>query len=207
MADNSPNVTTEKPPTKDEKAVEAPNPFDPEKLALKGNPAEAIGVKRVLVQVPVRKPHRQEFFRAHPDSAYRCPLAILDLKTEGDTYLVTPEVAAAIPGEIKPMMLTTCVNRQGVVYLWPVPMPSEDGRKNAWHVTAREAAARAETKWVRMVANMSAGFYDIYEAPGEIADPIWPDHTFQQLLAVAFGNGHLIDREDHPVLKQLFGQA
>ena len=207
MADNSPNVTTEKPPTKDEKAGETPNPFDPEKLALKGNPAEAIGVTRALVHVPVRKPNKQEFFRVHLDPAYRCPMAVLDLKTERETYLVTPEVATAIPGEVKPVMLTTCISRQGVVFLWPVPLPSEDGRELAWHVTAREAAARAETKWVRMVANMSAGAYDVYEAPGEIADPNWPDHTFQKLLEVAFGNGRLIDREDHPVLKQLLGQA
>jgi len=129
----------------------------------------------------------------------------LDLKTERETYLVTPEVAAAIPGEVKPVILTTCISRQGVVFLWPVPLPSEDGRENAWHVTAREAAARDETKWVRMVANMSAGCYDIWEASGEIADPNWPDHAFQKLLEVAFGNGRLIDKEDHPVLKQLLG--
>ena len=192
---------------KAEETAAPPNPFDPEKLSLKGNPAEAIGVKRALVHVPVRKPNRQEFFRVHPDAAFRNPMAILDLKAEGEIYLVTPEVAAAIPGEVKPVMLTTCINRQGVVFLWPVPMPREDGRELAWHVTAREAAARAETKWVRMVANMGAAAYDVYEAPGEIADPNWPEHTFQKLLEVAFGNGHLVDTEDHPVLKQLLGQA
>ena len=190
---------------KADEAPAPPNPFDPEMLALKGNPAEAIGVKRALVHVPVRKPNRQEFFRIHQDPGYRRPMAILDLKTEGEIYLVTPEVASAIPGEVKPVILTTCISRQGVVFLWPVPLPIEDGRELAWHVTAREAAARAETNWVRMVANMSAGCYDIWEASGEIADPNWPDHAFQKLLEVAFGNGRLIDKEDHPVLKQLLG--
>lgn len=192
---------------KAEETAASPNPFDPENLALKGNPAEAIGVMRALVHVRVDKPSRQQFFRVHPDPVYRCPVAILDLKTEGEIYLVTPEVASAIPGEIKVVLMTTCISRQGVPFLWHVPMPSEDGRELAWHVTAREAAARAETKWVRMVANMSAGAYDVYEAPGEIADPNWPDYTFKELLEVAFGNGRLIDRVDHPVLKQLLGQA
>lgn len=207
MTDENRNGPADETRVETETLVEAPNPFDPEKLALKGNPAEAIGVKRALVHVPVRKPNKQEFFRAHTDAEYRGTMAIIKLESEGETYVVRPDIAAAVPGEVRPVMLTTCINRQGTVFLWPVPIPSEDGRELAWHVTAREAAARAETKWVRMVANMCAAAYDVYEAPGEIADPNWPDHTFQKLLEVAFGNSRLIDKEDHPVLKQLLGQA
>jgi hypothetical protein len=32
-----------------------------------------------------------------------------------------------------------------------------DGRTNLWHVSAREAAALAEQKWVRLTANMASG--------------------------------------------------
>ena len=148
-----------------------PDPFDPARLALKGNPAETIGVKRVLAHVPVRKPNKQEFIRANPDPAYRIQMAILDLKTEGEIYAVLPEVAAALPGETRPVMLTTCVSRQGNVFLWPVPLPSSDGRELAWHTTARQAATRAETVWIRVVPNLGGGAYDIYEAPASIGDP------------------------------------
>lgn len=113
----------------------APDPFDPARFAIKGNPAEAVGAKRVLVNVPVRKPNKQEFFRAHPDPALRVQMAILELKAEREFYAVRPEVAAAIPGETRPVMLTTCINRQGNVFLWPVPLPTEDGRQLAWHTT------------------------------------------------------------------------
>ena len=184
-----------------------PNPFDPKRLALKGNPADAIGVKRALVNVPVRKPTKQEFFRVHEADAFRMNVAIIELKAVGEVYLVTPDVAAGLPGEVKCVTITACISRQGVVFLWPVPLPSEDGRQNTWHVTAREASIRAHTKWVRMTANMPAGAYDVFEAPGEIAEPNWPEHSLQQLLEVAFGNGHLIDQPDHPVLQQLLGQA
>ena len=93
------------------------------------------------------------------------------------------------------------------VFLWPVPMPTPDGRTLAWHTTAREASERAIDKWVRVVANMSAGAYDIWEAEADIANPDWPEHEFLKLLEIAFGNGRLIDREDHPVLQQLLGRA
>ncbi len=184
----------------------APDPFDPASLAIKGNPAEATGAKKALVTVPVRKPNRQEFFRIHPDESYALQMAVLELKSERETYAVTPEIAMALPGETRVVALTTTINRQGNLFLWPVPLPSDDRRQLAWHTSAREAAALARTGWVRMVANMSGGYYDVWEAEGVIADPQWPEHTFQQLLKIAFGNGRLIDREDHPVLKQLLGK-
>jgi len=185
----------------------APDPFDPASLAIKGNPADAIGVKRALTIVPVRKPNRQEFFRTHSDINYAVQMAILELKTENETYAVTPDVARSMPGDTRVVRLTTTITRQGNVFLWPVLMPSNEGREMAWHTSAREAAERAQTVWVRMMANMSGGYYDIWEADGSVAEPQWPEHSFQQLLKVAFGNGRLIDREDHPVLQQLLGRA
>jgi hypothetical protein len=104
-------------------------------------------------------------------------------------------------------MLTTCINRQGNLFLWPVPLPSGDGREIAWHTTAREAAALAEKVWIRLVANTNAAAYDIYEASALIPEPEWPDHNLQELLRVAFGNGRLIDSLEHPLVKQLRGLA
>jgi hypothetical protein len=184
----------------------SPDPFDPARLVLKGSPAEAIGVKRVLAHVPVRKPNKQEYIRTHDDPTFRIQMAILELKTEREFYAVLPEIAAAIPGETRPVMLTTCISRQGNVFLWPVPLPSGEGRELAWHTTAREAANCAEKAWVRILSNMGAAAYDIYEAPASIAEPAWPEHSLQDLLRVAFGGGRLIESMDHPVIKQLLGQ-
>jgi hypothetical protein len=46
-----------KPPTDRGNSLESdlPDPFDPARLALKGNPAETIGFKRILAHVPVRR--------------------------------------------------------------------------------------------------------------------------------------------------------
>jgi hypothetical protein len=192
---------------KAESTPEAVNPFDPERLALKGAPADAVGVRRALVRLPVRKPNRQEFVQVHRAPEYQMQIAILELKTEAEIYAVFPEVARAIPGETRSVTLKTAITRQGNLFLWPVPLPAPDGRQNAWHQTARAAAERATTCWVRVVANMAAGAYDIWEAEADIAAPDWPDHSFEKLLEIAFGNGRLIDRENHPVLQQLMGRA
>jgi hypothetical protein len=37
-----------------------------------------------------------------------------------------------------------------------------------------------------------------------MGDPDWPEHSFSDLLRIAFAE-HLIDRVEHPVIKRLRG--
>ena len=48
-----------------------PDPFDPKSLRIDPSREQGSGVEKVLLHVPVRKPHRQEFFRTHPSFDYR----------------------------------------------------------------------------------------------------------------------------------------
>jgi hypothetical protein len=190
-------------PTKDEST----DPFaDLSKLRLSQDFPESAGVKKLLTTVPVRRPRRQEFVRAHPDPTFRAPFAIIELEEDGERYLVKPELAAAIPTEIVTEMLYTTTNRQNVLFLWPVRLPSSDGRVIDWHRTAQQAVELAIKRWIRVTGNMSLRAYEIYEGPESIPDPIWPDeYTFHDLLRVAFRD-RLISHFDHPVLKQLRGE-
>jgi hypothetical protein len=98
------------------------------------------------------------------------------------------------------------MNRQGVLFLWPIRLPGADGRLDDWSRSAMEAALHAQAKWVRVQANMSLGAYEIYEAAGQWAAPEWPDMPFNQLLKIAFRDKY-IDTVDHPILKRLRGEA
>jgi hypothetical protein len=182
------------------------DPFDPSALRIDPSLGSALGVKKALLHLAVRKPNRQEFFRTHPGQDYRLNVALLALKEEGEMYLVLPEIAAAMPGETRAVELRLCINRSGSLFMWPVPLPNPDGRENAWHKTAREIATEAETKWVRMAANMGAGSYDLFVAPPGLSEPIWPEETMSNLLRIAFGGGGLIGDMNHPVLNRLRGQ-
>jgi hypothetical protein len=184
----------------------SPDPFDPASLRIDPSNESGSGVKKLLLHIPVRKPHRQEFFRCHPSSDYRDRFAVLELKEERETYLVARDIAAELAGEIRVVEIRLCISRSGAPFLWPVPLPAEDGRRNAWHETAREAADIAETKWTRMSSNMGAGCYDVAVAPDGLTEPKWPEQTFRELLKLAFGKGRLIDNFEHPVLKRLRGE-
>lgn len=163
-----------------------------------------MGVKKLLTTVPVRKPGKQDFVRVNPDPAFRLNAAIIELKEEREVYLLTPQMAAGLPGEFSPATLYTAMNRQGVIHLWPVKLPGPDGRQMAWHRSAAEAAERAMERWVRVQANMSLGAYQIFEACGDLPEPVWPDYTFGEILTIGFRD-RLVDRPDHPLLQRLQG--
>lgn len=185
----------------------APDPFDPAQFAANSTIVGEVGVIKELVICPVRKPTKQEFVRVHPDPAFRITVHILELKEEREVYLVMPAVAAALPGETRLVSLRLAVSRQGAWFLWPVPELGIEGRETAWATSMRMAAAKAETHWVRIIANMAQGAYDVHSAPGALGNPAWPDKTLRDILAVAFGESFIIRDAGHPVIKRLMGLA
>ena len=186
--------------------VDKPDPFDPAALRLDQSFADSVGVKKRLITVPVRKPNRQDFNRVHPDPAYRLtPAAIIEVKEDREVYLVTPEMAQNLPGEFVAATLHTCINRQGVLSLWPVKLPGPDGKHNEWHRSAAEAAELAMKVWVRITANMSLGAYEPFEATGDLPPPVWPEIDLPEILRIAF-NDRIVDRLDHPLVQRLRGQ-
>jgi hypothetical protein len=193
-----------------EAVAAAPAPADPfndlSNFRLSQDFVETAGVKKLLTTVPVRKPHQQDFVRVHPDSNYRMEFAVIDLKDDREIYLLLLPIAKQLPGEFVMVTLYTAINRQGVIHLWPVRLPTPDGRVIEWHRSASEAAELAMRRWVRVKANMSLGAYEIFEAASTIPDPTWPELSFQELLRIAFRD-RFVSSLDHPVVKRLRGLA
>jgi len=187
-------------------AAEPLDPFDPANLRLDQSFVETAAVKKLLTTVPVRKPNRQDFVRVHPDPAYRMPCALIELKEERETYLLTPAISRELPGEFFLANIYTAINRQRVVFLWPVKTPGSDGKQSDWTRSAAEAAATAVDRWVRVSPNMNLGAYEIAVAESLIAEPEWPEQSFRDLLKIGFGD-RLVDRLDHPLIARLRGRT
>jgi|SRR6516225_4434744 len=185
----------------------APDPYDLASLQLTQDFLETAGVKKHLRTVPVRKPNPQDFNRVHPDPAYRANLASIVLKDDREVYLVHPQLLPELSGETVNQTFFTAINRQGVLFLWPVRIPDPDGRQLEWWVSAREGAELAMTQWVRLKSNTSLGAYEITTAETLIADPVWPELSFQEIIRIAFKGGKVVDTLDHPVIKHLRGLA
>ena len=173
-------------------------------FALARPTTQTAGVEKLLTTVPVRKPNKTEFVRVHPEMHFDTML--LELKEDRESYLVLPHLLADVSGIAVPVSLKLAINRAGVLFLWPLRLPGEDGRSNVWHESAREAADLAVHRWVSMRANMSLGAYDIYQGAETLSEPQWPDKSMEDILKVAF-RGHVIGDAEHPVIKRLQGRA
>jgi hypothetical protein len=197
---NKPKRDSEQP---SEQAKPEVDPLDPGRFRVDPAGANPAGAQKVLVRIPVGKPGRDVFFRTHPELRYTA--AILEMKAERETYLVTPEVASYLPGNAAIKTLVLYITRAGDLGLWPVAVPG--GSKSNWVDTAIAADELAQKKWVRMVANMGLGGYDIYKASAIDHEPVWPDLTLAEINRLSFGSGNVIDDLDHPVILGLLGKA
>jgi hypothetical protein len=187
-----------------------PDQFDPASLRLPQDFTSTLGVKKVLLTVPIRKPDKAWWVRTHPDPSYRLQTAVIEVREDrgGETYLVDRSLWPELAGEatFSPRALVTAINRQGVLFMWPVRLPGQGGRIDEWSRTALAAVESAVTTWVRVASNMSLGAYEVFEASGNLGEPEWPHAPFRDLLQVAFKD-RFIDSLDHLVLRRLRGEV
>ena len=177
------------------------DPFSPEALRVAPD-AGAVGVRPEVLVVPVRKPGKQEWFRVRPGEGWRLPMLTIELREERETYAVAPAMAEELAAEGRLVLVYTCLSRGGALFLWSVPLPGPDGKRNQWHESAHAIAERATERWVRAVADQAAGMYQPMVAPAQPAEPTWPDIGFGDALRLAFRE-RLIDSVDYPVVRRL----
>src|SRR5262245_54249810 len=91
-----------------------------EQFRLPQNFSTLSGVKKVLSTVPLRKPHKHEFFRTHP--AWNFPASVLKLRGDrkDELFIVASHLVPAVPIDLTPMVFVPALTRQDVLMLWPV---------------------------------------------------------------------------------------
>ena len=180
--------------------------FNLKKLALPQDFQNMVGAKKLWTKIPVRKPSKTEFFRVLDDENYTIRTAVIELKEEGETYLIDQSLLGDLSEFIVPVQIVIATTRMGSLLVWPVKLPQE--RRNSWHDTALHAAELAKSKWICMRANMNAGCYELLVATGKLPDPVFPTEelTFKKMLELAFRD-FFVDTLDHPLVLRLSGGA
>ena len=189
-----------------QKDAPKPDEFDPSSLRLTQDFSAAVGVKKVRVNVPVRRPDAQWFVRVHPEPEWCLPVALIELKDDREVYVVDPKLCADLSREVVPKLLVSAVNGQNDFFFWPIRQPGADGKIDEWNRSARAIAETAKKQWVRIMPNRTLGLYDALAASSKLADPVWPEQSFKELLTIAFRD-KFISSLDHPVLKKLRGEV
>jgi hypothetical protein len=173
-------------------------------ITLRQDYAETVGVEKVLLTVPFRKPNKDEFFRVHPSPKHRLDVTLAEFKTERELFVVLEAVEPALIELASPARLFQCVNRQGTTFIWPAKLPVADRRGDAWRDSALETAGLAEQNWVRVHADMNLGAYQPFKAQMDLGEPKWPSLSFAAILKLALKD-RVVDSVDHPAVKQHLG--
>ena len=190
-------------------AIPPEEPSDPFNLeSIRAASRDDIGVERVTLTIPVRRPGRAEFFRVHPDPEFSIDWFVLEREDdlEREVYWITAEYRTALLDELKPVRIFSCVNKRGTVFLWPAKLPGSSSSGRRWSESALEIADQAKTLWVKMHGVRDLGAYEMFRALGDLGEPQWPDKKFSDLLKLAFKGDRLIDSLEHPVLRELSGE-
>ncbi len=172
------------------------------------NPAaQPLIIKKVIIQVPTKKPNKQKFFRVMAGPEWEISVYVLELKEEAEYYLVRPEILPYLMTEVKYVRLHLAYYLDGSPFLIPVPLPDTENpaKWNSWHRSLDEVVKRAREEWVRAIPDKSINGYQLMVAPGTFECPPLPeDMTLQDYLRIAFKD-RIIDSQDHPVVKALLG--
>ena len=188
----------------DDKSNTINDPFDLDALRIDTTPTEGFGVEKLLTRVPPCRPDKQAWFRVHPGAEYRTNVGLIRLDETDEWFLLTPAMAAEMPGEYRAYTLFLYVNKSGDAFLWPIPRPGDDGNWNSWHQSAQEMAELAMSHWIRISSNKNVGGYVPAVAKLDTTEPVWPKQSLKELFMISF-KGKLIDTPEHPIVKKLRG--
>jgi hypothetical protein len=163
----------------------------------------------VPINVAVRKPPNNVYFRCHADPGMSLDASILTGPDGSDDYyFVTPFMLnhhVVLPRLRKVTIAVVYTWPGGVVSLWPVPM-AEETRIACWK-SARVAFEMSKSQWVQLCWNSDRRDYDVAVAEGINTEPMWPeDLDFQKLLKLGFAD-KIISSPEHPYVLQLRGLA
>jgi hypothetical protein len=158
--------------------------------------------------VPLGKP--RDFFRTHPDLAYRRRVEIYAHKSENviseQHYVLGPAMQGRIQ-EARPCALICVVDRLGQPRLWPIMEPRDGEKDNDAWISARAAAREWLTGWVRLVWQ-GRGYLTRKADLGYAPEPDFNRlPSFDDLLRIALGDHGTIRNEEHPIYRDLFGKA
>jgi hypothetical protein len=153
-----------------------------------------------IITLPVGRPSLVDYFRIHP--TLHGDVSLLKIKGTfvEELYPVVPQMIPLVDN-VKRYTLFFGVMRDGSSFLWPISATGKDGYSRS----ARQIALDAMKSWCRIVPDHSNSTYNKRVALHCSEEPVWhEDKNFTELLVMAFGDGRIIDSEDHPIVKRMW---
>jgi hypothetical protein len=183
------------------------NPFDIAELR-EGGALEDYGAEEVMLSLDVRRPRPKEYFRVHPDPAYRldAPLLMYEAAMDRVFYWVAPHMRAPLADYVVPYRLFTCSSKVSPTFLWAAKLPIAGNSGRKWAESGLRCAVAAMSSWGKLKSSPEGGGYIWMQAKASHPDPVWTDKPMEELIQLGFGE-NIINSPDHLVVKMLEGDV
>lgn len=199
-----PKPVTVPDPLPPEAPMQGDDEFSPENLRVLNTLDLKDLLKVELVEITVRKPKKDEWFRVLPGQFQQGGI----LEVQRETYWVSPKIQSQLLGDpcFSLRICVLAVTKQGVPFIWPLKPDCESGGKSDKSARAPLAAMHlAQEKWTRMYW-VKEKFEYLVESADIEDEPKFPEKSFAELLRLGF-KASVISTLDHPALLELKGRA
>ena len=158
--------------------------------------------------IPIGRRDDQTWQQFHKEWVLR--LNCIKRKADRSHFPVTREALPYCLEWVKPYKFFVGITTSNAIFLLDIPEETEDEKDGkalgrSWHESAQQYVIEGRKGWIRVVANRSAGGYDIKYPEGNLGEPVWPDVTLEEILNIAFRD-RIIKDKNHRLIKDLQGQ-
>jgi len=162
--------------------------------------------RKVITNIQVRNPKKNEFIRTNPDHNLRFEAMLAEDRGTGGgkVYMVKHDLQAMLYRYLTAKILVPTISSTGVEFLWAVNDTRDHrGDLSDWAITAQNAVNLAEKMWIKVLPNMLHGQYDVIEPVDAeyFNEPVFSLTDRKVIVGLAFKN-HTITSVDHPWVKE-----
>lgn len=148
----------------------------------------------------------EKYIRVRPKAEADYPCLLLQAKKPSDQYLVAESLHSVLQEHVRNAFIRMAVDRDGEPYLVSEIAADSGAKLHRWNASWNMALKIAESRWVRVKANLATGTYEVFAATDDLATPRWPEESIEELVEMAF-NGRVISDADHPVVNRVLGKS
>ncbi len=152
-----------------------------------------------IPRVRCRKPAEGEWFRVLSGPEGGVVAATLREPETRLPFLVGERVQPFLIGPVRMACFRTCINDEGVIFIWRIPVEIEAGNPQAWRAAGTSVAELAERKWCSVEIDMEQQRYVVTTDHPGLEPPEWPRICLCELLHEAL-EGRVITTLTHPLV-------
>ena len=151
--------------------------------------------------IACRTPMLSEVFRVKPGIERDLSTPTVRHPDTGALFIVIGQAWPSDGRRLNWICPRACVNHNGQLFLWPIPMPNPGSESDSWSESGRHIANLAEGRWTRVSVDKMSQQYRVGQMDdvGDLREPDWSVVDFLSILQAAF-RGQIIRRRDHPLL-------